>query len=98
MEERNYKIIWPAYIDASKTRKEGRKVNLKYAVEKVKISEIENALKSLKIQYEIFLDKAYPKSWWEKGYVKVINVEQNKQELLKKICILIKKLRNFKNI
>jgi len=97
MEIRNYRIIWPTYVDANKSRKEGRRVSLKYAVEKPKISEIELALKDMGFQFETFLDKSYPRCWWEKGCIKVFNVSEKKIELLKKICITIKKSRDKKN-
>jgi signal recognition particle subunit SRP19 len=93
MEKRNYKIIWPNYIDASKSRKEGRKVNLKLAIEKVKLTEIASAAQSLGFQYELEEDKSYPRTWWEKGRIKILNVNEKKIAILKKICNQIKIIR-----
>jgi signal recognition particle subunit SRP19 len=93
MEKRNYKIIWPNYIDASKSRKEGRKVNLKLAIEKVKLNEIASAAQSLGFQYELEEDKSYPRTWWEKGRIKILNVNEKKIAILKKICNQIKIIR-----
>jgi signal recognition particle subunit SRP19 len=91
--KRDYYVIWPAYLDASKKRKEGRRVNLRLSIEKVKLSEILLAAEKLGYKAEIIQEKSYPKSWWEKGCVIIYPKKEKKTELLRKLAITIKDLR-----
>lgn len=93
MKKRDYIIIWPQYISANKKRSEGRKISLKEAVEKVKPFEIVLAAEKLGYKAEFLPEKCYPKSWWEKGCIKVLPKKEKKITLLKKISYKIKEIR-----
>ncbi|MCI5867302.1 MAG: signal recognition particle subunit SRP19/SEC65 family protein [Methanosphaera sp.] len=87
-------IIWPVYIDAEHTRSEGRKISLDEAVSEPKIREITQALKKLRISYNVDHSKAYPGSWWERsGRVVVSQDKRTKLELLRVIARNINKSR-----
>jgi signal recognition particle subunit SRP19 len=85
--------VWPAYIDASKTRHQGRKISRKIAVENPKVREIYLVAQAFK--YEPILNSSahYSRAWWEDpGYVK-ISKKDPKNKALQKIALGIKKLR-----
>jgi signal recognition particle subunit SRP19 len=60
-------MLWAAYFDATKTRREGRRIDRKLAVERPTVEELAKAVELLKIPYKIDKTAAYPKAWWEKG-------------------------------
>ncbi len=87
-------IIWPAYLDAKKTKKEGRKIPKKYAIESPTLNEIQKAAEKLKFKARIESDKAYPPSWWEhSGRVIIEQEDLKKRELLSRISKMIKASR-----
>lgn len=74
--ERSKKIvIWPANLDAAKSRAKGRLIPKQHAVPSPKLEEMETAARALKLNPEKAADKSYPKTWWEKsGYMRVENI------------------------
>ncbi|MEM1731632.1 MAG: signal recognition particle subunit SRP19/SEC65 family protein [Desulfurococcaceae archaeon] len=66
---RDYKnkriVVYPSYIDSKRSRREGRKIPLKYAVPNPSIDEITQACKSLSLNPEIE-QKKYPRNPDEK--------------------------------
>ncbi len=93
MKNKDYCLIWPSYLEANNSRREGRRVSLKLAVEKVKLEEIANSASLLGYKAEIIKEKAYPRSWWIKGYVLVYPKKESKNLLLKKLALKIKEER-----
>jgi len=94
--KRDYIIVWPSYLESSLSRKEGRRVPLRMAIEKIKIEEIAMAAAQLNYKYEILSDKAYPRNWWIKGCVKLYPKKESKSLVLKKIAQKIKENRGKK--
>lgn len=88
-------IIWPAYLDSKKTKKEGRKIPKKHAVESPTLNEIKKAAERLKLKARVEADKAYPPSWWERSGRVIIEHNSNlkKRKLLLKISKMIKASR-----
>ena len=85
--------IWPAYIDVSKTRHQGRKISRKIAIENPTVREIYLVAQAFK--YEPILNSSahYSRAWWEDpGNVKIIKKDK-KSKALQKIALGIKKLR-----
>ncbi len=65
-------IIWPAYIDSTKSRKQGRKISINLCVKKPSLKEIIEAANRAGISIEIEQGKAYPRMWWsDKGYIMI---------------------------
>lgn len=88
-------IIWPADIDSTKTRKEGRKVPKSISIESPKLEEIKKALENLGYKYESSESAARPNFWWEKtGYLIVERGGKPKSSILKEISKKLKPLRS----
>lgn len=94
MKDRGKLVIWPAYIDKTKSRREGRIVSRKTSVESPTINEINQAAQKLGLNPEVEADKAYPRSWWDtKGRVLIDNTAP-KTHLSRRICSAIKEMRS----
>lgn len=84
-------IIWPVYIDSTRTRKEGRKISKNEAVSSPRLSEISRAARKLNLKPETENNKSYPGLWWEvSGRVIVEREEISKKEVLLKISNMIR--------
>ncbi|MEE9564351.1 MAG: signal recognition particle protein Srp19 [Candidatus Hydrothermarchaeaceae archaeon] len=86
-------VIWPPNIDAQKSRAAGRKIPLKHAVPSPTLSEIKDAAAALGLNPEIEKGKAYPREWWKKGGVAIVDKERPKTLILKEIAGKIRKNR-----
>ncbi len=86
-------IIWPAYFDASKTRKEGRRVSKNLAVSSPKMSEIEEAVAALGLTNELVSDKGYPKAPWSKPGMLLVEKDGSKEQVVKRIAKQLQKSR-----
>lgn len=86
-------IVYPQYLDSTKTRKEGRKISLRYAVPNPRIEEIIEAAKFLGLEPILEDDKKYPRNWWLGSGRIVVNKKGSKLATLKLIAETIKKLR-----
>ena len=87
------KVVWPVYIDAHKTRKEGRILAKGDSVGAPDIKEIVRAAQELGLSHTYEDGKAYPRLWWEhKGRV-LIEVNSAKREALRQIARAIKASR-----
>ena len=87
-------IIWPAYIDSKKTKKEGRRISKKRAVSSPKLREITNAAKKLNLNPETENNKSYSRSWWESSGRVSVDKNMSKKETLLKISNMIKGMRS----
>ena len=86
-------VIWPANIDAEKSKAGGRKISTKKAVPTPTLAEIEAAAKKLGLEPKTEKEKAYPKSWWAKtGLIKVEKTKP-KNQILSEIAREIRKER-----
>ncbi|MEM1588944.1 MAG: signal recognition particle subunit SRP19/SEC65 family protein [Candidatus Bathyarchaeia archaeon] len=94
MRKQNKVILWPAYFDSAKTRKEGRKVPKSLAVPSPKISELKEAAEKLGLKHESVLDTSYPKTPWLKTGMLLIAKKEPKNQLLKKIAKQLLKIRS----
>ncbi|WP_094226877.1 signal recognition particle protein Srp19 [Methanolobus psychrotolerans] len=94
MKDRGKLVIWPAYIDKTKSRSEGRIISRKTSVEAPTLNEINLAAQKLGFNPEVEADKAYPHSWWEtRGRVLIDNTAP-KTHLARRICAAIKDMRS----
>jgi signal recognition particle subunit SRP19 len=96
MRERGKLVIWPAYIDQTRSRNTGRIISLKNAVKEPQLSEIKEAARKLGLNPEVEPEKAYPKSWWEKSGRVLVDDTGPKSLIAKQIALTIKKVRNQK--
>lgn len=96
MRDRGKLVIWPAYIDQTRTRNMGRIIALKNAVKEPQLNEIKEAARKLGLNPEVEPEKAYPKSWWEKSGRVLVDDTGPKSVIAKQIALYIKKIRNQK--
>jgi signal recognition particle subunit SRP19 len=90
-------LIWPANLDSSKTRLEGRKIPKGQSVQAPRIDELAEAARRLSIEAEITPQKSRPRNWWEKsGYV-TISKKSSKTELLRALSAEIRRIRTAKD-
>ncbi|MFQ6056001.1 MAG: signal recognition particle protein Srp19 [Methanosarcinales archaeon] len=93
LREKRKLVIWPAYIDGTKSRSDGRIISKHSSVKSPELSEIERAARELGLDPEVEIDKAYPKSWWEKSGRVLVNDTGPKSVIAKQIAEKIKKYR-----
>ncbi len=89
-------VLWPANIDSTLSRSEGRKIPRKEAVRKPRVEEIVEAAKRLGLNPSVE-DARYPRKWWEqKQRVVVDRAGMSKIEVLKMIAREVERLREEK--
>ncbi|MEM2122856.1 MAG: signal recognition particle subunit SRP19/SEC65 family protein [Candidatus Bathyarchaeia archaeon] len=72
MRRRDRVIVWPVYIDSSKTRRDGRRIPLRLGVNSPKLSELMEAAEKLGLEPESNTEAAHPRTWWNRtGYILV---------------------------
>lgn len=96
MKDRGKLVIWPAYIDQTRTRNMGRIISLKNAIKEPQLNEIKEAARKLGLNPEVEPEKSYPKSWWEKSGRVLVDDTGPKSVIAKQIALYIKKIRNQK--
>jgi signal recognition particle subunit SRP19 len=87
------KVVWPAYIDAHKTRKEGRILAKGDCVAAPDIKEMLRAAEELKLSPIYEDEKAYPRLWWEHTGRLLVDVNGAKREAIRQIARVIKASR-----
>ncbi len=87
------RTIWPAYIDAQKTRKQGRIISKREAVSAPDIKEIVHAARQLGLDPSYEEGKSFPRLWWEhKGRV-LIDAKGPKRKAIRQIASNIRSSR-----
>jgi signal recognition particle subunit SRP19 len=87
-------IIWPAYFDQAKTRKEGRRVSKSLAMQNPKIVEVTMAVERLGLKHELAPDADYPKTPWLKTGMIMVEKKGSKEKVIKKIANQLSKMRS----
>jgi len=87
------RIVWPAYLDSSKTRGEGRRVPTDVAVDSPDAREVARAAKQVGYEIEYEPEKQYPRSWWEGSGRVTVETDEDKDEVLRAIAVYIDVLR-----
>ena len=86
-------ILWPANIDSTKSRMQGRKIAKGSAVQTPRLDEINEAVRKLDMDGETTPGKARPRSWWEKNGYLIVAKKNPKSELLRNVATEIKRIR-----
>ena len=89
-------VIWPVYLDATKSRAEGRILSMKDSVKSPVLKEIEKAALELNLAPVVETDKAHPKSWWVKSGRVLVDRKGPKSIITKQIAQKIIKTRGKK--
>jgi signal recognition particle subunit SRP19 len=89
------KVIWPAYLDAGRSRRDGRRVPTSSAVEEPTVEEIAEAVKQVGYDAVIERDVAYPREpWRESGRVRVKGADDDsKNDLVQAVAAFVAALR-----
>ncbi|TRO44911.1 signal recognition particle protein Srp19 [Candidatus Bathyarchaeota archaeon] len=94
MRKQDKAIIWPAYFDQTKTRKKGRRVPKKMAVQSPKILEIQEAAQKQGLRSEVVATAGYPKTPWAKIGMLLVEKKGSKQQVINRIAKQLIKTRN----
>ncbi len=94
MRKQDKAIIWPAYFDQTKTRKNGRRVTRNLAVPNPKIDELQEAARRLGLKHEIAVDSGYPKAPWQKTGMLMVEKKVPKEQIIKNIGKQLVKARS----
>jgi signal recognition particle subunit SRP19 len=93
MMERQRRVIWPAYIDGLKTRKQGRVLAKKDSVRAPGVKEILRVAAEMGLKPSSEDEKMYPRGWWEQRGCVLIESNITKREALRQIAHRIKNTR-----
>ncbi len=85
-------IIWPAYFDQSKTRKDGRRVSKSLALLHPKIDEVALAVQKLGLKHEVVADVGYPKTPWVKTGMLLVEKQGSKEQVIQRIAGKLSKI------
>jgi len=94
MRKQDKAIIWPAYFDQTKTRKNGRRVTRNIAVPTPKIEELQEAARKLGLKHEIAAHSGYPKVPWQKTGMLMVEKKAPKEQIIKNIAKQLVKARS----
>lgn len=86
-------VIWPAYIDARRSRGEGRQISKRDAIEKPTVDEIMVAAMEMGLAPEAEKEMHYPKEWWEKSGRVTVPKRGPKTAMVREIAARIKRRR-----
>ena len=87
-------IIWPTYLDASKSRSEGRRLPRDVAVDSPSAAEVANAAKQVGYEPEYEPEKQYPRSWWESRGRVTVETDDDKGDVLRAVAAYVDVLRD----
>ncbi len=93
MKDKGKLVIWPVYIDQTKSRSNGRIISRKSSVKEPRLNEIKEAALEMGLNPEVEPEKAYPKTWWEVSGRVLIDNKGPKSVIAKQISAGIKKIR-----
>ncbi len=88
-------VIWPAYFDATLSRREGRRIPESLSVEDPTVDEVATAVQQVGYDAVVERDVAYPRQHWEdSGRVLVQGADDaGKSDLLQAVAAYVTALR-----
>lgn len=86
-------VIWPAYLDAERTRSAGRRVPLDQAVVEPTVEEIAAAVEQIGYDAEVEFEATYPQEFESRGRVIVRDVDDSKNDLIQAIAAYLGAMR-----
>ncbi len=87
-------VIWPAFLDADRSRTEGRRVARDLAVPNPTVDEIAKAVQQVGYDAVIERDKTYPREYDPRGRVLVKNADDaSKSDLLQAVAAYLGAIR-----
>lgn len=89
-------ILWPTYFDQRASREDGRRVPRRDAVEGPTASMLFEAVKSLKLDCILELEKSYPRFWYKREGRVLVEPKLKKPELIRKVASKLKTMPRSK--
>ncbi|MEM3610829.1 MAG: signal recognition particle subunit SRP19/SEC65 family protein [Thermoplasmata archaeon] len=89
-EKKGFVVIYPEYLDATLSRKEGRKLKKEFCIQNPTLDNLVHALKKLHLDYEIEKDKHYPPDAYRKRGRVLVKKTGSKLETLEKIAKVLR--------
>lgn len=86
-------VIWPAYLDAERSRSAGRRVPLDLAVTEPAVEEIAAAVEQVGYEAEVDVDATHPQEFEPRGRVIVFDVEDSKNDLIQAVAAYLAAMR-----
>ena len=86
-------VVWPAYFDATRTRKNGRRIPKNLAVPYPKITEVEAAVKKIGLEHEVRAEIGYPRAPLSKTGMLLVKKNEAKNQTLRRIAKQLAKMR-----
>jgi signal recognition particle subunit SRP19 len=86
-------VVWPANLDSTKSRTEGRKISKGLAIQTPKLEEMNEAAKRLSIEAEFVPGKSRPNLWWEKSGYAILAKNGSRTSFTHELASEIKKIR-----
>jgi signal recognition particle subunit SRP19 len=87
-------VIWPAFLDADRTRNEGRRVARDVAVSDPDVDEIAKAVQQVGYDAVIEREKTYPREYEARGRVLVKDADDaTKSDLLQAVAAYLGAIR-----
>lgn len=86
-------VIWPAYLDATRTRSGGRRVPLDLAVDDPTVEEIAAAVEQVGYDADVDAEATYPQEFQARGRVVVRNVDDAKNDLIQAVAAYLAAMR-----
>ncbi|MGB9134885.1 MAG: signal recognition particle subunit SRP19/SEC65 family protein [Candidatus Bathyarchaeia archaeon] len=93
MRKQQKTVLWPSYVDSSRTRKEGRKVSKSVGVLNPTLAELQGAAEKLKMKPEAEADATHPSSPWRKTGRILVQKKGTKTQTLMRIAKEIAAMR-----
>jgi signal recognition particle subunit SRP19 len=89
-------VVWPANLDSSKSRKEGRKLAKGLAIQAPRLEELHEAARRLAMEAEPTPGKSRPGIWWERGGYLTFPKKDSRTSLLRSLAGEVKRIRAAK--
>jgi signal recognition particle subunit SEC65 len=94
MRKQDKVIIWSAYFDVARSRKDGRRVSKSLAVASPKIEEVKEAAQKLSLACQLFPDPCYPKMPYSKSGMLLV---ENKGSKNRTVTMIAKQLLTMRS-
>lgn len=86
-------ILWPSYVDSSKTRREGRRVSKSAGVPNPSLAELKSAAEKLRMKPEVEVDAAHPSCAWKRTGRMILQKRGTKAQTVAEIAKEIAAMR-----
>ena len=90
-------IFWPQYFDAKRSRSKGRRLPIKFAIDRVSLNDIIKAAGNLGYHAEIEKYYKYSRTWWDDpGRVIIDTKGKKKSKVMLEVAKEIRKIQSKK--